>query len=158
MSNSGSGNILLVDDNAINRYTIGRYLRRADYAVWEAANGEDALSLARQQPDLILLDVRMPDMLGDDVCRILRGNPVTAAIPIIHISATFRSASHRAEGLQHGADAYLTEPVDPDELLANVKVLLRKAVERMNGTVGVEPEANQGSRFWVELPQVTPEP
>jgi DNA-binding response OmpR family regulator/anti-sigma regulatory factor (Ser/Thr protein kinase) len=117
--------ILVVDDTDASRYTICRYLQKAGFDVWEAATGEEALRLAKKAPDLITLDVKLPDVGGYEVCRRLKEDALTASIPVLEISAAFRSTSDRIKGLDSGADGYLTGPVDPDELLANVKLLLR---------------------------------
>lgn len=117
--------ILVVDDTEANRYGIVRHLRRAGYRVWEAATGREAIGLADQMPDLIILDIKLPDILGYEVCRAVKENPKTENIPVLHISATFQLSSDRVRGLEGGADAFLTGPVEPEELVANVKVLLR---------------------------------
>jgi PAS domain S-box-containing protein len=117
--------ILVVDDNEANRYALNRNLQRAGFRVIEASRGEEALQLARQNPDLIILDIRLPDLLGYEVCRILKADSRTASIPILNISATFRMSSDKVLGLESGADGFLTGPVEPEELLANVRLLLR---------------------------------
>ena len=116
--------ILNVDDNEAGRYAKTRTLQRGGHRVAEAANGADALRLARElRPALILLDVRLPDISGFEVCQRLKAaQPETL---VLHISATFGSAAARVQGLSGGADAYLTEPVEPAELLAVVDSLLR---------------------------------
>jgi len=123
--------ILTVDDNDALRYTLSRALRSGGYTVTEARSGAEALKLADQMPDLITLDLNLPDIDGFEVCRRLKSNPQTAHIPILHISATFVDPEHRVRGLEGGADAYLAEPISGDELLATVGALLRmKQAER----------------------------
>ncbi len=123
--------ILAVDDNDALRYTLTRALRSGGYTVIEARSGGEALKLALQSPDLITLDLNLPDVDGFEVCRRLKTNPQTAHIPILHISATFVDPQHRVRGLEGGADAYLAEPISGDELLATVGALLRmKQAER----------------------------
>lgn len=117
--------VLVVDDTEANRYSLGRHLQKAGYQVWEAGNGREALRLAENQPDLIILDIKLPDMLGYEVCRTLKANPSTGAIPILHVSATFQMSSDRVKGLDGGADGFLNEPVEPEELIAHVQLLLR---------------------------------
>lgn len=117
--------ILAVDDNEPLRYSLVRTLREAGYRVVEARTGTEALSLAAENPDLITLDVHLPDMLGFDVCKQLKSNPVTAHIPILHLSSTYVDPEWRVRGLSSGADAYLTEPIDRGELVATVGALLR---------------------------------
>lgn len=117
--------ILVVDDNEGTRYALARTLRRSGFEVWEAASGAEALRLAADNPSLITLDVRLPDLLGFEVCRRLKADPATASIPILQTSASFVQSSDRTHGLQGGADGYLVQPIDPDELVATVQALLR---------------------------------
>ena len=118
--------ILVVDDNPQLRYAIGRSLRQHGFEVVDAATGEDALRLsATGQPDLVLLDVNLPDIHGFEVARRLKAGERTKTIPILHISASSVQMEDRMEGLAAGADAYLVEPVEPGELVANIRALLR---------------------------------
>ncbi|MGH9350128.1 MAG: ATP-binding protein [Vicinamibacterales bacterium] len=118
--------ILVVDDNAPLRYALGRTLRQHGFDVLEAATGDDALKLSgSEHPDLVLLDVNLPDIHGFDVARRLKAGDATRNIPILQISASFVQKEHRMEGLAAGADAYLVEPVEPGELVANIRALLR---------------------------------
>lgn len=117
--------ILSVDDNDAIRYAFIRHLREEGYQVIEARTGEQALEMARLDPALITLDINLPDIDGYEICRRLKGDPATHDIPILHISASYVDSSDRARGLDGGADAYLTEPVDRLELLATVNALLR---------------------------------
>ena len=119
-----AGALLLVDDDEAKRYVIATWLRRAGYAVTEAATGSEALRLV-DAAELVLLDVNLPDMSGFDVCRRIKGDPRTAAIPVIQVSATAVNVADRAHGLTQGADAYLVEPTEPEELLATVTAALR---------------------------------
>jgi PAS domain S-box-containing protein len=117
--------ILSVDDDDAARYTTSRVLRQAGFQVQEAASGAEALAFARRVPDLVLLDIRLPDMSGLEVCRRLKQDPATAAIPILHLTATYGASSDQAAALEGGADAYLTQPVEPTVLVATIKALLR---------------------------------
>ncbi|KAF0096394.1 MAG: PAS/PAC sensor hybrid histidine kinase [Puniceicoccaceae bacterium 5H] len=117
--------ILIVDDQETNRYTLRRYLERAGYEVQEAGSGEEGLQLAEQGPALIILDVKLPDMIGYQVCRHLRSNPQTSSIPILQTSAAFVDSDDVIEGLESGADGYLRDPIRPRELIATVNSLLR---------------------------------
>jgi PAS domain S-box-containing protein len=117
--------ILSVDDNEASRYVIARTLRRSGFNVVEAHTGENALSMARQQPDLVLLDVNLPDISGFEVCRRLKSDPQTSSIPILHLSATRVDPGAAVQGLEAGADAYLTLPVEPEVLVATIHALLR---------------------------------
>jgi PAS domain S-box-containing protein len=117
--------VLNVNDDAATRYLIGKMLLKGGYEVVEAQNGTDALRLVAQLPDLVVLDVRLPDISGLEVCRQIKADPATAAIPVLQTSATFTSSSRKIEGLDSGADAYLAQPIDDLELLATVRALLR---------------------------------
>src|SRR5205085_2054652 len=116
---------LHVDDDEANRYAVTRSLLKAGYEVAEAATGSDALREVDDLPDLVILDVRLPDIDGYEVCRRIKGNPATSQIPVLHLSASFITSSDKAHGLNGGADAYLVRPVEPVELLATVNALLR---------------------------------
>lgn len=120
-----TGTILNVDDNDAKRYVVTRTLLRAGFAVREAQSGGEALRLALEGPDLVVLDVNLPDLHGFEVCRRLRADPRTAKLAVLHLSASFVSSDHRVTGLEGGADAYLTQPVEPEELVATVRALLR---------------------------------
>src|SRR5262249_45921331 len=87
--------------------------------------GQEALRLAAAQPALILLDVNLRDVNGIDVCRQLKANPATAAIPLLHLSNTYVRSENKVKGLESGADGYLTGDVEPAELIATIKALLR---------------------------------
>lgn len=118
--------ILVADDDAAKRLAIARILRQVDYEVLSATGGVEALDLAQTAaPDLVLLDVEMPDLNGTEVCRRLRENPALNALPVLYISANRITSQHRIEGLDSGADGYLVWPVDPRELLAWVRTLPR---------------------------------
>lgn len=118
--------ILNVDDNRANRYVRSRVLRSAGFEVIEAGTGEAALNLAAEKhPDLVLLDIHLPDISGIEVCRRLRASSATNRIPIVHISATHITTQDEATSLGAGADIYLAEPVGPQELSSAVRTLLR---------------------------------
>jgi signal transduction histidine kinase len=117
--------ILNVNDHEQTRYLVTRMLRGAGYEVLEAATGEDALRLAQTLPDLIILDVKLPDISGFQVCRMLKAHEDTSSILILHTSATFVTADKKIEGLEGGADGYLSHPFEPAELIATVRSLLR---------------------------------
>src|SRR5262245_29842855 len=118
--------ILNADDTAASRYTKSRMLRQVGYTVIEADTGKDCLRLAREQlPQLIVLDVHLPDMSGIEVCRRIKADPLTRAIPVVQISATFVTPHDQVAGLDGGAELYLTEPIEALELTTVVLVLLR---------------------------------
>jgi putative two-component system response regulator len=113
--------VLVVDDQASSRLYIGELLRSAHFRVSEATNGEEALeAVERLRPDLVLLDVLMPNMSGFDVCRQLKANELTRLIPVVLITA-LTDRSNRLMGMQVGADDILTKPFDHVELLARVR-------------------------------------
>jgi PAS domain S-box-containing protein len=118
--------ILIVDDNGPKRYALGRTLQQHGFDVIEAGTGEDALKrCSAEHPDLVLLDVNLPDLHGFDVARRLKSGDITRDIPILQLSASFVQPEHRLEGLAAGADGYLVEPVEPGELVASIRALLR---------------------------------
>ena len=119
-----AGALLVVDDDEAKRYVLASWLRRAGHTVTEAATGQEGLSMV-ESAELVLLDVNLPDMSGFEVCRLIKSNPRTAAIPVIQVSATAVEVADRAHGLTQGADAYLIEPTEPAELLATVTATLR---------------------------------
>ncbi len=118
--------ILNVDDNEGARYAKSRMLIRAGFKVIEAASGSAALARARaDNPDLVLLDVKLPDINGMEVCRQLKADPVTRAILVLQTSASYIGVADKIRALEGGADNYLFEPIEPEELVANVNALLR---------------------------------
>ncbi len=125
MSTSMTPTILCVDDDSMNRESLSMLLQLEGFQVREAANGNEGLNQARERPDLILLDVCLPDLSGFDVCQAIKANPSTSTIPIIQLSGHFMSGADRVQGLEGGADAYLTKPVEPRELVAHIRALLR---------------------------------
>jgi PAS domain S-box-containing protein len=117
--------VLVVDDNEANRYAVGRTLRAAGFETSEASNGRQAIELARTDPDVIVLDVNLPDINGFDVVRELRRDQTTAMIPILHLSASYMRDEDRVFGLENGANAYLTHPIEPTVFVATIRSLLR---------------------------------
>jgi signal transduction histidine kinase len=118
--------ILNVDDNEPNRYARTRVLADAGFQTLEAGTGQATLDLAAQrQPDLVLLDINLPDIDGIEVCRRLKAMPHQTSTLILQISASATTAPHATEALNSGADAYLAEPVDAAVLIATIHALLR---------------------------------
>jgi CheY-like chemotaxis protein len=118
--------ILVVDDSPSKRYVLGRWLRRGGYAITEATTGAEALERMEDTDiDLVILDVRLPDMSGFTVSERIKENPAHASTPVIHVSAAAVEMEDRKQGLARGADAYLVDPIDPEELLATVHAILR---------------------------------
>jgi CheY-like chemotaxis protein len=121
---SDSATVLVVDDSPTKRYLLVNWLRRAGFQVAEAQTGAEALAGVAAGPvDLVVLDVRLPDMNGLEVCeRIKADHPAT---PVIHVSAHAVDVADRTQGLTRGADAYLAEPIEPEELVATAQAVLR---------------------------------
>ena len=117
--------ILVVDDNVAKRYVTVRWLQQAGYVTEEAATGTEGLRMSKSLPALIIMDVRLPDMSGFEVVRRIRADSKTAHIPILHLSAHVTSLEDRVFGLEGGADGYLSHPVEPEELRATIRSLLR---------------------------------
>lgn len=118
------GTVLVVDDEAKILEIVKAYLQKEGYAVLTAERGEAALNLAaKANPDLIVLDLMLPDINGEDICRRLRQ---TSQVPILMLTAKV-SEEERVAGLAMGADDYLTKPFSPRELVARVGAILRRA-------------------------------
>ena len=118
--------ILNVDDTDAARYARTRILTRAGFRVIEAASGGEALALARQEmPNLVLLDIKLPDINGFEVCRRLKEDDATHPILVLQTSASYIASADKIRALEGGADNYLFEPIEPEELVANVRALLR---------------------------------
>ena len=125
--------ILIVDDEAINLKLVSRLLEIEGYEVRSARSGEAALRLIEQTPpDLALLDVRMPDMEGYELCRRLRQNPLTAGIPIVMLTALV-DENDRLKGIEAGADDCLPKPFDVGMLRALLARLLHD--RNLRGTI-----------------------
>jgi DNA-binding response OmpR family regulator len=125
--------VLIADDNEANRDILARRLDAHGYDLLMAADGEEALSCAREKlPDLILLDIMMPKMDGLEVCRHLKGDKSLPFIPIILVTARADTKDIVA-GLDIGADEYLTKPVDQSALVARVRSILR--IKELHDTV-----------------------
>lgn len=119
--------ILVAEDERDIRELIGFTLRFADFEVVLVRNGAEAIERATaEQPDLVLLDVRMPKMSGYEVCRRLKENPFTCEIPIVFLSAKGQEREIE-QGLDSGAVEYIVKPFAPDELTKRVKDILQRA-------------------------------
>ena len=131
--------ILVVEDEAKIAQIVSAYLRRDGYQVLLASDGRKALDLARAElPDLIVLDLMLPEISGWDVCRELRRNPRTARVPIIMATAR-EDVSDRIVGLELGADDYVVKPYDAKELVARVHAVLRRVNEQREVGAAGEP-------------------
>lgn len=118
--------ILNVDDYDAARYAKSRILRHAGFNVVEAENGREALDLvARLRPALVLLDVKLPDIDGREVCRRIRTNSSSVNTPVVHTSAAFVSDSDKAAGHASGGNHYLAAPFEPSALITAVRSFLQ---------------------------------
>ncbi|MEU9830028.1 fused response regulator/phosphatase [Streptosporangium sp. NPDC048047] len=122
----GPATVLVVDDTPTKLYILSSWLRRSGHEVLQATGGVEALGKVRDlRPDLVILDVRLPDMSGYEVCERIKADEATSSIPVIQISGAAITPADRTQGLERGADAYLAEPVEPDEFAATVEATLR---------------------------------
>jgi DNA-binding response OmpR family regulator len=121
--------ILVVDDDIDTLRLVGLMLQRQGYQIAAANSGQQALAMAEsEKPDLILLDVMMPDMDGYEVTRRLRANPAISTIPIIMFTAKSQ-VDDKVSGFESGADDYLTKPTQPRELFAHIKAVLSRSTK-----------------------------
>ena len=119
--------VQIVEDSPDIAELIRHYLKRAGYETTVSGSGRDALTKARQAaPDLVVLDIMLPDLDGLQVCQALRNDPSTSKVPILMLTAKGEEAD-RVRGLELGADDYVTKPFSPKELVARVGALLRRA-------------------------------
>ncbi len=139
--------ILVIDDEAKLRKQFSALLSLEGFSVIEARNGREGVELAqREQPDLVLCDITMPEMNGHRVIESLRADAKTAHLPFIFLTGWSERGDIRT-GMNLGADDYLTKPVDPDELITAVKARLRRAeaaatvvAKSANGSSSAEPQ------------------
>lgn len=117
--------ILVVDDTEDNLDLLEFALKRKPVRMLRATSGQECLALAAEkQPDIILLDIQMPEMDGFETLKRLRANPITTNIPVVFLTAQRKDADSIATGLALGAEQYLTKPIDTDELLVRTKMLI----------------------------------
>src|SRR5512136_2191166 len=133
--------ILIIDDDLDTLKLVGMMLQKQGYQILAATNGQQGLAYAdSDDPDLVLLDVMMPQLDGYEVARRLRANPDTASIPILMFTAKTQ-LDDKVTGFEAGADDYLTKPTHPTELQAHVKALLaRSAKNKINPPTGPAQE------------------
>jgi signal transduction histidine kinase len=123
---SPAAKILIVDDNPVVLFGISHLLKSAGFTVVEAANGGQGLQLAlSESPDLVLLDVLLPDVNGIELCRRLKGNPNTQHLFVVLLSSVETSPDSQVTGLEAGADGYIARPIENRELIARVQAMLR---------------------------------
>src|SRR5688572_32537928 len=120
-----SARVLVVDDIAANVRLLEAKLAAEYFEVMTASSGKEALALIEKQtPDIVLLDVMMPEMDGFEVCKRIKANPATAHIPVVMVTALTDSAD-RIKGLEAGADDFLSKPLNDTALMARVRSLVR---------------------------------
>jgi DNA-binding response OmpR family regulator len=121
MPEKSAGNVLVVEDDPELNELVGAYVEIAGYEYSRALGGTDALRVARERkPNLIVLDVMLPDLDGFEVCRQLKLDKLTRQIPVVMLTALDRE-EHRTRGLECGAAVYLTKPFDPDQLIDAIR-------------------------------------
>jgi DNA-binding response OmpR family regulator len=141
--------ILVVDDEPDALEVLEFNLKNAGYDVTTADDGDTALKKARQQlPDLILLDLMLPEVDGLEVCKLLRRDPATSAIPIIMVTAKAAEID-RVVGLELGADDYVTKPFSPRELILRVRNLLKRRTD----TEEEKPQKMQFGDLVIDIPR-----
>jgi len=124
--NNATISILVVDDEPDILFATSRLLRSAGYAVFEATTGDACLKTVHEiAPDLVLLDVELPDINGYEVCRQIKTNKEMLHSYVVMISGKMISPDNQSEGLEIGADGYLTRPISNRELLAHVRAICR---------------------------------
>ena len=122
--------VLIIEDEKDIVKMLDYNLRKEGFRVFSANNGEDGLDMARREnPDLILLDLMLPEMDGLDVCKAVKNDAKTTHIPIIILTAKAQE-SDKVVGLELGADDYVTKPFSPRELIARIKAVLRRLKEK----------------------------
>ena len=136
--------ILIIDDDVDTLRLVGLMLQRQGYEIVAASNGSQGLAKALEEhPDLILLDVMMPDLDGYEVTRRLRKNPVTVAIPIMMFTAKTQ-LDDKVAGFEVGADDYLTKPTHPTELQSHIKALLARTVHKTHSEIQLPADEKNG--------------
>src|SRR5262245_47987475 len=123
---NGGPLVLNVNDNDASRYLVTRMLEKGGFTVIEAANGQGALDRVRDKmPRLVVLDIKLPDMTGLEVCQLIKADPKTHGVKVLHTSAVFVATEFKVQSLECGADGYLSHPFEQEELIATVRSLLR---------------------------------
>ena len=118
--------VLNVNDNEGARYVVSRMLEKAGFSVIEGSTGQQALDLVRAaKPSVVVLDIKLPDINGLDVCRRLKADPQTQSVKILHTSAIYVAPEFRVQSLECGADGYLGQPFEQEELVATLRSLIR---------------------------------
>ena len=125
VSENGVRTIVVADDRTESRQQAAYWLRQAGFRVVEAEDTAELLGHLANRPDVVVIDAQLPGRSGFEISNRLKSDPSTATIPIIQVASGFTTGEWRAQGLEAGADAFLTHPVEPQELIATVRALLR---------------------------------
>ena len=124
--------ILAVDDADAQLYFVSRVLKDAGFAVMESKSGTETMKLAQDKPDLIVLDVRLPDLNGFEVCERLKADPKTADIPIVFLSSQHDPSDGKRRAQFLGATEFLSYPIQPEQLTVIVNAVLAKRISKQN--------------------------
>lgn len=144
-------NILVVDDDREIARLLRSYLEKAGYGVLVAYDGQTAVhALRREKPDLLLLDLMLPDMDGYDITRLVRTEETLQQIPVIMLTARVED-SDKIVGLELGADDYVTKPFNPAEVVARVRAQLRAKNRRISGGDSLETAVFQAAGIQLDL-------
>lgn len=135
---NGARTVLVADDREESREAISFWLAHAGFEVVTASNAAELLESMARRPDVIVLDAELPGPHGFELANQLKGDAATAGIPIIHVVPGFTTGEWRAQGLDAGADAFLTRPVESRELIATVRALLRVRTAEENVRIAAE--------------------
>jgi two-component system, sensor histidine kinase len=123
---NGGPLVLNVNDNDASRYLVTRMLEKGGFTVIEAATGQGALDKVRDKmPRLVVLDIKLPDMTGLEVCQLIKADAKTHSVKVLHTSAVFVATEFKVQSLECGADGYLSHPFEQEELIATVRSLMR---------------------------------
>jgi two-component system, NtrC family, sensor kinase len=127
--------VLLVDDRNENRYVLSRILLKAGFSIEECSTGMQALDSVRSLPDLVILDIKLPDISGYDICRDIKSDPATRDVPVLLTSAMLEPQNAPSLMARAGADGVLLHPLDPEQVMAKVSNLLKR-YSKPTGTIG----------------------
>jgi CheY-like chemotaxis protein len=126
--------ILVVEDNEQNRYLIQYMLEKGGYGVFLAQNGKEGVAMAvRERPDLILMDIQLPDMDGLEVTRRIRASEADDTIPIVAVTS-FAMTGDREKALAAGCNGYIEKPINPETFLEEIRKYLRWRVDKREGS------------------------
>ena len=139
--------MLVVEDDPDIAQLVAHYLEKAGFTAEITASGRDALtSIAARPPDIVVLDLMLPQVDGLEICRTVRGNDATAGVPIIMLTARAEE-SDRIVGLEIGADDYLAKPFSPGELVARIRALLRRVARSTPPPAPASADAGQTQAY-----------